>query len=285
MKLKYQMLRLFTKRVLERNTQFKNRHAGETCYIVGNGPSLKNMELSVFSDHISIGLNLLCLHNDYRLLNIPYHVLAEPFFFYPYVKNPFIDRYQPNVLGRLFLQAMSRHPDIALFTSLSNIFGPRSNNTYYLYHFGHRQPDKSFFQMNTQFSCMAGSFYAGVGLAINMGFKKAILVGCDYLLSPSSIGHFYGVSSIISPGQDNIYADLLRECMGLIELQVITDGGISLLLPYQDYESFTGEKMRRRSNVDIVAPEYLKLLNRAVELKQYPMAIYPTSESAGAGST
>ena len=68
MKLKDQILKPLFKRILAGNEQFKGRHKGETCYIFGNVASLKNMELGAFSDHVSVDLNFLCLHNDYRLL-------------------------------------------------------------------------------------------------------------------------------------------------------------------------------------------------------------------------
>ncbi len=278
MKLKEQILRYFFKRILARNEKFKGRHTGETCYIFGNGASLKNMELGAFSDHVSIGLNFLCLHNDYRSLNIQYHVLVESFFFYPYVRNPYTNQYQPNVLGNLFKKAFRQHHDITLFANISNAFGSRLfKKVFYLYHFGNRQVSRKASDISGAFSFMTSSLYAAIGLAINMGFKKAILVGCDYMFSPGRIGHFYtSESSIRTTGPENLYEKLFMECRSLIDLEVITDVGVSSWLPYQDYESLTGRKIRYRDNVEIVDPAYLKILNRAFDLKQQPGVIYPT---------
>lgn len=279
MNFKEKLLWLLLKGALRRNENFKGRHEGETCYIFGNGGSLKNMELSAFVDHVSIGVNFLCLHNDFRSLNIQYYVLPEAYFLYPCWHNTYIHKYQyENALGKLFKVAfLSNYVDIPLFTSISNLFGSRSQNTYYLYHFGHRQPDRNFCDMSAEFSFMAGGLYTGIGLAINMGFKKAILVGCDYMFSPSRSGHFYtSQSSVSTTNSENPYEKLLMECKGLIDLEVITDVGVSSWLPYRDYESFTGRKIRYRDNSEIVAPQYLKILNRAFELKQLPGAVYST---------
>jgi len=41
--------------------RFKNVHEGQRCVIVGNGPSLKNMDLRFLSDEIAFGLNRIYL--------------------------------------------------------------------------------------------------------------------------------------------------------------------------------------------------------------------------------
>lgn len=43
---------------------FKNKHAGEDCFIIGNGPSLKQMDLSVLADYHTFGLNKIFLMED-----------------------------------------------------------------------------------------------------------------------------------------------------------------------------------------------------------------------------
>jgi hypothetical protein len=36
---------------------FKNKHTGDRCFIIGNGPSLKQMDLSLLKNEITFGLN------------------------------------------------------------------------------------------------------------------------------------------------------------------------------------------------------------------------------------
>lgn len=276
MKNKEQILPYVFDLILARNDRFKGFHAGETCYIFGNGASLKNMELKAFSDHISIGLNFLCLHKDFRLLNSPYYVAVESFFLYPFIKNPYTQRYQRNLLGGLFKKAIAQYPDISVFTSITNMFGFGIKKPFYLYHFGKRQASRDICDISGAFSFMAGALCAGIGLAINMGFKKAILVGCDYTFSPTKNGHFYAYGPPMrATCYDNTYAKLFQEAAGCIDLEVITDSGVSQHLPCRDYENFTGKKIKYRENNEIVAPEYLELLNQAKEVKQYTMPIYP----------
>ena len=114
--LKNSILRALLWPLLNRNKKFINYHKDQTCYIFGNGASLKNMDLSLFSDHPGIGLNLLCIHNDYKLLNIKYHVICEPFFLYPLIRNPYNKKIQYNFLGNLFKKSFKNNNNICLFT-------------------------------------------------------------------------------------------------------------------------------------------------------------------------
>lgn len=45
-------------------TSYKDLHKGEHCYLVANGPSLKNMDLSFLENSISFGLNRIYLAYD-----------------------------------------------------------------------------------------------------------------------------------------------------------------------------------------------------------------------------
>lgn len=238
------------------------------------------MELGAFSNRVSIGVNLLCLHDEFNALNAAYYVLAEPHFFYRYFKNPYIKKYQLNVIGNLFRKEIARHPRIALFTSLSNMFFEGMNRSFYLYHFGNRVPNRNVCDIAGAFSFLTGAFSTALGLAINLGFTRATLVGCDYLFTPVSDGHFYGVGPPRrSDRVDNVYENLLAETKELIDLDVITDGVVSQWLPYQDYQSATGRSLRYRENSEIIRPEYLNELQHAVVLQQLTTPIYPAGAS------
>lgn len=274
------ILYAITKPILKRNKRFIGRHQGETCYIFGNGASLKYMDLSSFSNLPTIGLNFLCLHNGFRSLDVQYYATIEPFFFYPFVKNPYTHTYQTNVLGSLFKKALRSYPEVKLFTSISNIFGVRRRNTYYLHHYGIKTPAREHLSICGEFSFMKGALYAGIGLAANLGFRKGILVGCDYIFTPCSDGHFYSAGPPARSNRfENVFKHLFNESRDLIELSVIVDNGESRWLPYQSYESFTGKKLEYKENIEIVSREYLDMLNLAYKQKCYLSAIYPENES------
>jgi len=163
--------------VLKKNNTFKNSFFDQTCYIFGNGASLKYIDFNYFTDYPTIGINHLILHKDFKLLNTCCYTLPEPMSFYNYFKNPYKLEYEKNIMGNLFRSQIVRFPKIPLFTSFTNIFGSPNKNTYYLHHFGKRKPDLNYLDICSEFSYLAGGLYAGIGLAISFGFKRAILVG------------------------------------------------------------------------------------------------------------
>lgn len=59
--------------------KFKNIHKGEDCFIIGNGPSLNKMDLSLLNGHHLIGMNKIYLIFDKQHLDLSYHVAVNPF--------------------------------------------------------------------------------------------------------------------------------------------------------------------------------------------------------------
>ena len=111
------------KPILKKNKVFNNQFKDKTCYIFGNGASLKYIDFNYFKNYPSIGINHLILHKDFNLLNICCYTLPEPMSFYSYFKNPYKRRYEKNIMGRLFRSQLDKFPNIKLFTSYTNILG------------------------------------------------------------------------------------------------------------------------------------------------------------------
>ena len=184
------LLNLFSK-TLKKNKKFKDLHKGESCYIFGNGSSLKYYDLKQLNDKASIGCGALFAHKDFRYLNLKYYYVAHPLFFYKFWKNPYSKRYEKNKVGEFYRKKMALFPNIQYFTSLSNYFGIKGQNINYLYHFGQSDSLNINNQMDNVFSMMDGSLKGMIGTALYMGYTDITLVGCDYTFSPKMQGHFY----------------------------------------------------------------------------------------------
>lgn len=277
---KNRVVKLLFRRVISRNERFKGRHNGETCYIVGNGASLKNMDLSAFADRVTIGLNFLCVHRDFHRLNALYYVMPAPKFLYPFYENPYLKKYQRNPTGMALRRAIAKFPKTTVFTSITNIASlAMVREAFYVHHFGNKEPDRELCDISGVFSFMAGGLYGGIGVAINLGFKKAVLIGCDYVFTPKQDGHFYGAGPATRSDQrGNIYAKLFKEAGEEIELSLVTDTGGSEWLPSEEYEAYTGRKIQYRENHEIVDGAYLKALDRAYRQGMYNTPIFHTQK-------
>jgi len=58
--------------------RFRNIHAGEDCFIIGNGPSLRRMDLSQLRSYHTFGLNKIYLLLDKVNIDLSYHVSVNP---------------------------------------------------------------------------------------------------------------------------------------------------------------------------------------------------------------
>lgn len=58
--------------------EFHDRHRGKSCFVIGNGPSLKGMDLERLNGHYAFGVNHIYLLFDRIRLNLSYHVITDP---------------------------------------------------------------------------------------------------------------------------------------------------------------------------------------------------------------
>ena len=262
---------------LRKNKRFIGLHSNETCYIFGNGRSLKYYDLNFFNDKVAIGLNHIGLHKDCIKLNIKYIVVPESLFMYPVLKNPYNNKLQKNVMFDIFKSSVKNLNNITIFTSVTNIFGWGLKNLHYLYNFGIKNCNIKHCNIAGEFSYMRGALYSGLGMAIAMGFQKAILVGCDHLHTPSCGGHFYTYGKpIYESGQleENMYEELLASISKKIEITVLTNDQESLWLNSMTYEQYTNQKMSYRENTEIVEEKNLIKLYEAYKLGQIRNSVF-----------
>ena len=100
--------------------KFINKHLGETCYILGDGPSIKSFDLSSFSNHIGIACGNLIFHNDFKKLNVKYYAIPEPWLFYPRIlqKKSYLKNYYK--ISSFLKSEIKKSNDIQFFINLSN---------------------------------------------------------------------------------------------------------------------------------------------------------------------
>jgi hypothetical protein len=58
---------------------YKNAHQGESCFLIGNGPSLRQMDLSPLRERVTIGLNKIYLLFDKLGFQTTYLTAANPY--------------------------------------------------------------------------------------------------------------------------------------------------------------------------------------------------------------
>ena len=69
------------KKELEKNEEFKNKHLGKRCFIIGNGPSIKNVDLTLLSKEITFTVNQMPRMENFKNIQTNYHIWSDRRFF------------------------------------------------------------------------------------------------------------------------------------------------------------------------------------------------------------
>tara|TARA_B100000242_G_scaffold288249_2_gene256185 strand:- start:403 stop:1245 length:843 start_codon:yes stop_codon:yes gene_type:complete len=179
--------------LVSKNIRFKDKYKNQSCYIIGNGQSIKFFDLKKFSKKKTLTCSWMYLHNDYKHLDVVADLHFHPGIFAPIWKNPYSKKFELNHKCRNFLRKTGRlNGNIELFTSAYHFpFIFRKKKINYLHHFGIKEFLPTKIDPSKEFSLLYGSLFSLIGLANYMGFSKFYLIGMDYLYINPKNGHFY----------------------------------------------------------------------------------------------
>lgn len=140
--------------------QFKNKHKGEDCFILGNGPSLNKMDLGLLSKYHTFGQNKIFLIFDKVDLNLSYLVSVNPYVI-EQSKKEFEEMYCP-----VFI---SHTAGDGVIENKEHIHRLHTLNTWSFYE-DIAQPIHEGYTVT----------FVSLQLAYYMGFKRVFLIGCDH---------------------------------------------------------------------------------------------------------
>jgi hypothetical protein len=257
------LLRSPARPILRKIKCFKNIHQGESCYLFGDGISIKYFDLNKFKDKISIPCGFLLFHNDFNVLNVPYALLIETYYFYPFTRaNRNSDppkKISLNKIQQQYRSYIKKRTDIEFFINLSNYPVLFNNNITYLYK---DIPDNSLERdfISNKFNCYEGSLRAQILLAIYMGFDEVYLVGHDYTFSPAKSHHWYEKGHGVEVPIGDYNNDFLDYAKNFINITTVTVNSESSKLHNVNYEDLHRVKAIYKENTEILKPKYLDIL-------------------------
>lgn len=148
---------------------FRNKHAGEDCFIIGNGPSLNQMDLSPLANYHTFGLNKIFLIFDRVDLNLSYLVAV----------NPHVIEQSREVYPQLpFPMFLSYSASEGVIPDRPNINRLHTLNTW------------SFYETISQPICEGNTVtYVAMQVAYHMGFKRVFIIGVDHSYQQSGKSH------------------------------------------------------------------------------------------------
>jgi hypothetical protein len=251
-----------SKPVRDRVLDLKNRHKGESCYIFGDGMSIKWFDLSAFPKKTAFSLSYLPYHTQSGVLDLRYSLMTEPKYFYPYFRQPWPPRkLWRNRIQEKYRRVIVEHPDTIFFVNLSNYPVIRGGNICFLF----RSIEDDAFEFIREcrdrgLGIYEGSFRCAIALAIYMGFADIMLVGCDYTHDISRSLHWYEKGEGTLLPQPDYQRDYLEVARKYARIMTITMEGGGSVLPSMTYTELTGKQLAFRENHALLDPETKKFL-------------------------
>lgn len=246
---------------LEKVSSLKGKGNQSSCYIFGDGVSLKWFDLEKFSDKPSIVLSFLVFHKDYKKLNVILNLLTEPFYFYPFVRQTINNKkWKINKIQERFRIVIDENENVPFLLNISNYFAIRRKNIFFTY----ETIEKFDFALECKskgFDIYNGSLRTAIAYAIFMNFKEVILVGCDYTHYFSKSMHWYEKGEGVLIPKPDYDLDFFVLASKYIKITTLTLEGGSKILPYVTYKDYTCKDPIFKENLDLIDFEDAKILS------------------------
>ncbi len=245
------------KPLLPENRALHNKHRGQRCFILGNGPSLSSHNLHALGSEVTFAMNGFWRHPAAMAMQPDYYVFADPVFF---------DGSRPSWQ---FLTSMHR------VIQTSNFLAPwtaahmiRANaslpldRTHFIASAGILRSAKPFdVDLTRTIPAINNCAQLAILAALYMGCSKIYLLGMehDWLAQQGKETHFYAAKTLenhaIAHGERRRYADLmkdalelwqgyevLRQCAALRRVEIVncTRGGFLDVFERTHYEEALG---------------------------------------------
>ncbi len=140
---------------------FHNRHAGERCFVIANGPSIATMDLSPLKNEVTFGMNRLYLIFDKMGFVPTYHSVIN------------------DLVVEQFAADIAALPTTKFINwSQRNLFNEQENLLYLRSYLNIE--DKFSYDLTKGIYSGGTVTYATLQLAYYMGFKEVYLVGLDH---------------------------------------------------------------------------------------------------------
>lgn len=185
-----QLLPASTRAILDRNRALERKHAGERCFILATGPSIKQQDLTPLKNETCISVSNFFVHPAYATIKPAYHCLAPH-------HPPITEEAWQDWLTELYANA----PEETTFLySLTDKTRNESNqahrpgNSYFIRFVG--GADKTLAEsidLTAPLPAPQSVSIMAVSAAIYMGFSEIYLLGCDHdwFVNHKQASHFY----------------------------------------------------------------------------------------------
>lgn len=171
----------------ERNAIFKNKHAGERCFVLATGPSVKEQDLKILKGELCIGVSHFFLHKDIEIISPRYHVLAPYHAPFDFDDLKIVFEGFNKFYGDETTYFFGHRPyEYSIYDFLKKFPQYQKKNTFYLdYSFSQTLDEtnfanEDFWDLTKKPFEIRSVIYCAMQIAFYMGCKEIYLIGCDH---------------------------------------------------------------------------------------------------------
>lgn len=171
------------KKIIKKNSVYKDKHKGERCFILGTGPSLKQVDVAFLKNEIVFGVNYLYKGDIINKIKIQYYCLYDEIFHGNNISDTKeIFSKLPNTI--FFLRTKSYKNLLKNDLINDRIYFQACN----LYQHGDLIRVDMTKNMTAPYNVILGC----IQTAMYMGFKEIYLLGCDFnSFASMKVEHYY----------------------------------------------------------------------------------------------
>lgn len=166
--------------LIQKNKRFRNIHKGNRCFILGNGPSVKDVNLELLQNEIVFTVNQAARMPKFDALKTNYHFWADPLFFKK------VDDGGSEELIDIMKKVRTdeNNPEVFIpIEQLDFVEDHRLSDCLKISYFKTKIQFYDGFNHNIDFSRVGPAYCTVVqwciSMAIYMGFTEIYLLGCD----------------------------------------------------------------------------------------------------------
>ncbi len=169
---------LVSKEVLAKNIKLKNRHQGERCFILANGPSVKEMDLTKLKGETVFSVSNGYLHAGYSELAPLYHCVPQ--ITYGRMTEDFVTRWFHEIDEKIGEAELFLNETEAELVEKQGLFPGRKLHYVALRENFDDWTSREIIDLSQPIPRVSSVPVMTLMIAMHMGFKEIVLLGADH---------------------------------------------------------------------------------------------------------
>ena len=188
--------------ILSKNLEIKNVHKAKRCFILGSGPSIKDLNILQLANEYTFVVNEFNRHPDYRKLNRNHHILSDVSYF--------SDDYDTLFGKEIKAKSDNTNPNTLYFINIAGKKTVEKRELFAknkMYYFGTQGIISQYFDFNIELDKFLpwpkNTMLIALMTAVYMGFEDIYMLGVEHNFLAYNIGikeliydHFYSNDDI-----------------------------------------------------------------------------------------